>query len=67
MQGCQSWVNRTLPATATDAEIKAAADEIIREVAQQTAECQQFPNLRFGGTRPVGPTTTVNAQGQLVP
>lgn len=39
MTGCQSVVSRYLDADATAAEISAAAQEIIYEVAQQQAQC----------------------------
>lgn len=37
--GCQGRVSRTLPANSTQAEIDAAIQEIINEVARQQAEC----------------------------
>jgi hypothetical protein len=43
LQGCQSLVSRTLAADATEAEIQAAANEIILEVGQQQAECDSQP------------------------
>lgn len=39
LQGCQSNVVINLPANATDAEIAAAAQQILEEVARQQAEC----------------------------
>ena len=47
MQGCQRAVSRILPTTATDAEIVAAANAIIKEIAQQRAECDEFPYINF--------------------
>ena len=43
LQGCQSLVSRTLPSDATEAQIQAAANEIILEVGQQQAECDSQP------------------------
>jgi len=43
MMGCQSTVSITLPPTATQAEIQAAVNEIIAQVAQQQAECDYSP------------------------
>lgn len=43
LKGCQSTVTLTLPATATDAEIAAAAQTIIAEIARQQAECDSIP------------------------
>lgn len=43
LQGCQSLVQRTLASDATEAEIQAAANEIILEVGQQQAECDSQP------------------------
>ncbi len=39
LQGCQSVVTRSLPATATPAQVLAAAQEVIQAVAAQQAEC----------------------------
>jgi hypothetical protein len=44
LQGCQSNVTLTLPANATQAEINAAGQAIIAEVARQQAECDSIVN-----------------------
>jgi hypothetical protein len=48
LQGCQSLVSRVLPAGATPAQIQAAVNAIIAEVAAQQAQCDSFPEFPFG-------------------
>jgi hypothetical protein len=52
--GCQSTVNRVLDAGATDAEINAAAQEIIYAIAQQQALCDAIA-LTVGQAGPAAP------------
>jgi hypothetical protein len=47
LTGCQSTVSVTLPATATQAEINAAVNYIIEQVALQQAQCDSFPEFPF--------------------
>jgi hypothetical protein len=47
LQGCQSNVSVTLAADATAAQIQAAVDYIINQVALQQAQCDTFPDFPF--------------------
>lgn len=62
MQGCKSVVTITLPATATQAEIDAAAQQLILQIAAQQAECDA--EEQYGPFTPQPPAGAVQF-GQL--
>lgn len=55
LMGCQSLVQRILPAGSSFAAIQAAANEIIMEVAAQQAQCDSFPPEPPNPGTPPGP------------